>query len=185
MRSRGGRGIGAEPVALAFHLGAERLELAEIDGELVGGLAEVGTTAPSRIALRTEEGVLGRTRMAGGGRWPIRWSAASTSIKLRDVRAARRGAPLAGAPRRARSGVWVSSSWTRLLVSISVRLSVSRSWSSASISARSSEALLVRAMSPRPRRVGLPRDALGALASWHGRTVAAGAPRPGAPSMLA
>ena len=41
-----------------------------------------GTTAPSRIALRTEDRASsGRTRMAGGGRWPIRWRAASTSIK--------------------------------------------------------------------------------------------------------
>ena len=35
-------GVGTKPVALPFHLGAERQELAEIGGELVGGLPEIG-----------------------------------------------------------------------------------------------------------------------------------------------
>ena len=87
-----------------------------------------GTTAPRRMALRTEASASsGRTRIAGGGRWPMRWRAASTSARRRGARAARRRTflVLRRAPRR-RSvpAIWVSSSWTRLLVSSSVWLRV-------------------------------------------------------------
>ncbi len=59
--------------------------------------------------------------------------------------------------------IWVSRSWTRLLVSISVRLRVSRSWSRASISApKLGEALLGEGDIAFDRlELGLPGGALG------------------------
>ena len=51
---------------LAFHLGAEGLELAEVDGELVSGLAEVGHHgAEQDRAPDRGEGVLGPHQQGG------------------------------------------------------------------------------------------------------------------------
>ena len=169
-------GVGAEPVAFALHLGAERIELVEIGGELVGGLAEIGHhgAEEDRAAHR------GRARPPAEPGWPAAAGGRSAAARpaprsaLRDVRGARREAPprsrASAASRRSVPAIWVSSACTRLLVSISVRLRVARSLSSASISARSSASALLGEGDVAFDRLefGLPRVALGGTSrrSW-------------------